>query len=457
MDVATTITREPWEEMEAILETGDAEQLKEYVGKLPPGETARAISRLQEENQTRLLTLLPPEDAAALLEEMSHTQAAELIDDLTPPQAAAIVNEMSSDEQVDLLGELDVDEAKAIVQEMDVEEAADVRQLSQFPHDTAGGLMITEYLVYPDSFKVADVLEDMREQREKYSKYDVQYLYVKGRNGALVGVLRPRDLLLSPRDTPVTRIMVADPLCVQTETHLDELVQLFDRQGYFGVPVTDKWGRLAGVVRRADVEEAVGDRADRTLLKVSGIVGGEELRIMPLRVRSFRRLSWLSVNILLNIVAASVIALYQDTLAAAIALAVFLPILSDMSGCQGNQAVAVSLRELTLGLVKPSDLFRVLGKEIGVGVINGVLLGLVIGAVAWAWKGNPYLGLVVGGALALNTLVAVSLGGTIPLVLRRLKADPALASGPILTTVTDMCGFFLALSFATALLPLLAD
>ncbi|MDH3446455.1 MAG: CBS domain-containing protein, partial [Deltaproteobacteria bacterium] len=276
--MSTTITHEPWEEIETILETGDAERLKAYVGTLPAGETARAISRLEEENQTRLLTLLPPEDAAALLEEMSHTQAAELIDDLTPPQAAAIVNEMPSDEQVDLLGELDAEEAKAIVQEMDVEEAADVRQLSQFPHDTAGGLMITEYLVYPDSFKVADVLEDMREQREKYSKYDVQYLYVKGRNGAFVGVLRPRDLLLSPRETPVTRIMVSDPLRVQTDTHLDELVQFFDRQGFFGVPVTDGRGRLAGVVRRADVEEAVGDRADRTLLKVSGIVGGEELR-----------------------------------------------------------------------------------------------------------------------------------------------------------------------------------
>ncbi len=174
---------------------------------------------------------------------------------------------------------------------------------------------------------------------------------------------------------------------------------------------------------------------------------------MPLFLRSRRRLSWLSVNILLNVLAASVIAFYQDTLAAVIALAVFLPIISDMSGCSGNQAAAVSMRELAIGLLRPVDLVYVLGKEVLLGMINGCALGILIATVAWLWKGNPYFGLVVGGALALNTMVAVCIGGSIPLVLKRIGKDPALASGPILTTVTDMCGFFIVLSFASALLP----
>jgi magnesium transporter len=176
---------------------------------------------------------------------------------------------------------------------------------------------------------------------------------------------------------------------------------------------------------------------------------------MPLLHRSRRRLSWLSVNILLNVIAASVIAVHQETLAAVIALAVFLPIISDMSGCSGNQAVAVSMRELSLGLVKTSEVRRVWLKEISVGWINGLALGSLIAAVAWAWKGNLFLGFVVGAAMMLNTLVAVSIGGTVPLLLRRWGVDPALAAGPILTTVTDMCGFFLLLSIAGALLPLL--
>ena len=174
---------------------------------------------------------------------------------------------------------------------------------------------------------------------------------------------------------------------------------------------------------------------------------------MSLLSRSGRRLSWLSLNIVLNIIAASVIAMYQDTLAAAISLAVFLPMVSDMSGCSGNQAVAVSMRELSLGLVRPGELLWVLSKEAKIGIINGLVLGLLLGGVAYLWKASPWLGAVVGGALAANTLVSVLLGGILPLVLKRLKLDPALVSSPVLTTVTDMCGFLFVLSFATAVLP----
>lgn len=155
---------------------------------------------------------------------------------------------------------------------------------------------------------------------------------------------------------------------------------------------------------------------------------------------------------MLNVIAASVIMWYQDTLAAVIALAVFLPIISDMSGCSGNQAVAVNIRELALGLVNPTEMRRVWLKEVSLGMLNGLVLGMLIAMVAWLWQGNPFLGLVVGTAMALNTLVAVSIGGTVPLLLRRFNLDPALASGPTLTTITDMCGFFLILSFATILL-----
>jgi magnesium transporter len=230
------------------------------------------------------------------------------------------------------------------------------------------------------------------------------------------------------------------------------LRHFFEEHRLFGVPVVDSAGRMLGVVLPEAVEEASRKRSVRQFLGFSGIVGGEEFRSMPLLVRSGRRLSWLSLNIVLNIIAASVIALYQDTLSAAIALAVFLPMVSDMSGCSGNQAVAVSMRELSLGLVRPNELIRVLLKEAGLGLINGIALGLLLGGLAFLWKGNLYLGLVVGGALAANTVVAVSLGGLLPLFLKKLKMDPALVSSPLLTTVTDMCGFFFVLSFATAIM-----
>jgi magnesium transporter len=148
-----------------------------------------------------------------------------------------------------------------------------------------------------------------------------------------------------------------------------------------------------------------------------------------------------------------VIAVFQDTISAVIALAIFLPIVSDMSGCSGNQAIAVTMRELTLGIIEPRDALRVWWQEASVGVLNGIALGALLGLVAYLWQGSALLGAVVGAALALNTLVAVSIGGTIPLLLKGVGADPAIASGPVLTTITDMCGFLLVLGLATLALP----
>jgi magnesium transporter len=323
----------------------------------------------------------------------------------------------------------------------------------RYPENTAGGLMITEYLSYPENMLVKEVLDDLREHGETYSDFDIQYAYVVSETGQLSGVLRLRDLLMAPRDRGLSETMIKSPLHVNINASLRDLKDFFRQYTFVGAPVTDDEGKLVGVIRSSSVREAANRQNNQLFLKFAGIVGGEESRSMSLFKRSSRRLSWLSINIVLNIIAASVIALYQDTLEKAIVLAVFLPIISDMSGCSGNQAVAVSIRELTLGLVRPRELLRVLTKESAIGVINGIMLGILLGGAAILWKGNPWLGLVVGVSLAANTLVAVSFGGLVPLILRGMRTDPALASGPLLTTVTDMCGFFFVLSFASILLP----
>jgi magnesium transporter len=258
---------------------------------------------------------------------------------------------------------------------------------------------------------------------------------------------------MAPRNRVLSETMIKTPLGVNINASLRDLKAFFSQYAFLGAPVTDDEGKLVGVIRSSSVREAANRQNNQLFLKFAGIVGGEESRNMSLFKRSSRRLSWLSINIVLNIIAASVIAIYQDTLEKAIVLAVFLPIISDMSGCSGNQAVAVSIRELTLGLVRPRELVRVLAKESAIGLINGIALGILLGGAAILWKGNPYLGLVVGVSLAANTLVAVSFGGLVPLILRGMRTDPALASGPLLTTVTDMCGFFFVLSFASLMLP----
>lgn len=443
----------PWESLSAMITAGDAAGVRTLLAGLGPFEMARAISRLTSDDQTRLLELIGPGDAAAVLSEVHDAQAADLIEQLPAKNAAAILDEIRSDDQADLLAQLPDSDAQAILDEMSPDEASDAIRLLQYPDDTAGGLMVTEYLAYPGSRTIGEVIADLERKRKSYADYSIQYLYVIGDSAKLEGVLRLRDLIFSATGAVLKDVMIREPMAISANASLDEVGQFFDRYRFVGAPVVDDEGRLVGVVRRSAVEEADSERAVRHFLGVSGIIRGEEFRSMPLWSRSGRRLSWLMINIVLNIVAASVIALYTDTLAAVIALAVFLPMISDMSGCSGSQAVAVSMRELTLGLVRPTELLRVIGKEISVGLINGVVLGAALAAVALLWKGSPYLGLVVGVALAANTVVAVCLGGALPLVLRRLKLDPALVSGPVLTTVTDMCGFFIVLSLATALLP----
>ncbi len=436
-----------WDHLTQQIDLGSGEDIKEYLDRLDASEVVAAINHLNNEQRLKLLTLLTPEDAAELIDDIPWVQALKILEELNAEDAAAIIHEMRSDDQADFLSEMDTDDALAIIDRLETDEAENVRNLIQYADDTAGGLMITEFLAFEASKTVGFVITDLGENAEEYEKYNLQYIYVT-RAGKFEGVLNMRSLLLSKRSTSLSEIVIKNALTVQDQLSMDELIEFFNTHDFYGVPVVNELKELKGVVLRKDLREAQNEQVTTEHLETQGIVGGEELRTMPVLLRAKRRLSWLSVNILLNIAAASVIAAYQDTLTAVISLAVFLPIISDMSGCSGNQAVAVSLRELSLGAVKPFEVLRVWLQELSVGLINGLVLGTLIGAAAWLWQGNVYLGLVVGGALMINTIVAVSLGGTIPLFLKRMKVDPALASGPILTTVTDMFGFFLALTFA---------
>ena len=442
-------------QLERLVEGGDGEACSALLESLDAPDAVHAVSSLDEDDRAKLLTVLDPGTAAEVVEQIPWPQAVAAIAAIAVADAAAIVNELPSDRRADMIGALDEADAAAIVAELDLEDAADIRRLTGYAADVAGGLMVTEYLEYSVASTIGEVIADLGEHAEQYADYEIQYGYVTDESGRLVGVLRMRDLLLSPRSRAVRAAMISSPESVLDSTPLAELVTFFDDHGYFGVPVVDGDGNLCGVVRRSAIEAAVAEDRDGVYRRSQGIVGGEELRSMPVLLRSRRRLSWLSVNIVLNVFAASIIAMHQDTLEAVIALAVFLPIISDMSGCSGNQAVAVSMRELTLGVIRPRELGRVLLGELSMGLLNGFVLGLLIGLVALAWKGNPMLGLVVGAALMLNTLIAVLVGGSVPLLLKRLGFDPALAAGPILTTVTDMCGFMLVLTFASMVLPAL--
>lgn len=415
-------------------------------------EAIHAVAQLSDAMRSSLLGLLGPESAAAVLDLMPDAHAIDAIEDLDASVAADIVKELQSDERADLISSLDAENAEAILSELEGHIADDVRRLVAYDDDAAGSIMLTEYLAFSESLTVRELLAEIEGGADEYADYNIQYTYVVDSEGRLVGVLPLRNVILAKRATPVRNVMIADPIAVLDTSSLDDVRREFREHPFLGFPVVDAERRLVGVIEASDVARADIEDADERYRQSQGIVGGEELRSMPLLLRSRRRLAWLSANIVLNILAASMIALHQDTLEAVIALAVFLPIISDMSGCSGNQAVAVTMRELTLGVTRTKDAARVLVKEVSLGLINGSALGILIGGVAYLWKGNLFLSGVVGVSLALNTVIAVCIGGLVPLLLKKFKADPALASGPILTTITDMCGFFIVLTMASMVL-----
>ncbi|MEM0969025.1 MAG: magnesium transporter, partial [Verrucomicrobiota bacterium] len=301
----------------------------------------------------------------------------------------------------------------------------------------------------PENLSVRELLFLLRSQHGEYRQYPIQYIYVTQKGRTLRGVLRLRDLLLALPQARLQDLMIPDPASLQDAASLREISHFFDTHPFLAAPVIDDNQRLLGVLSRRRIKELRQDDAEEALRKRSGILGGDELRTLPLASRCLRRLSWLGPNILLSVLAASVIARSLHAVEAVTTLAVFLPIVSDMSGCSGNQAVAVTIRELTIGVLKPTEYLRVLAKEWLPGLINGAVLGITLGIIAAIWKENLWLGVVVGSALGLNTLFSVLLGGIVPLLLRRFRVDPALASNPLLTTSTDMVGFFLVLNFAS--------
>ncbi|MEO8269313.1 MAG: CBS domain-containing protein, partial [Aureliella sp.] len=366
-----------------LVAENDAAGIERLIEQHSTGELARAVGRLDDEERGKLIDLIDAGVAADLLEQLPVVQAVQLLEEAEPDQAAAVVDELPSDLQADLLADLDEVDAEAILSHMLPSEALAARRLKKYADDEAGGLMVTELLRYPEQWSVNEVVADLQAGADEYRDYQIQYAYVCTQQGKLLGVLRLRDLLLGDRTRVIREIMIPNPLSVSDHLQLDELHGFFQQHHFLGVPVISDDGSLVGVVQRADVDQAWIERQDRSMLRRQGIVSGEEIRSMPLWERASGRLSWLSLNIVLNLMAASIISHFESTLAAAIALTAFLPIISDMSGCSGNQSVAVSIRELMLGIVNTRDVFQVWLKEISIGLINGLAVGVLLGAIAW--------------------------------------------------------------------------
>jgi len=446
----------PLEQIEGLVEDQRYQDAADLLKDAHSQDAADALQPLDPDQAGDVLVLLPADQAADILEDMPDDFAGDILEGIQPSQAAQIVTELISDEEADILQELSEEQQDAIIRHLDRDQASLAREMLTYAEDTAGGLMQKEFLAVPIEITATEArktLQKMAEDEDDF--YPYSYILTTDNRGRFKGVLSLRSLLFAQPNTPISSLVIEDATFASPQTSGEDLMKMFRRTDLLSLPVVTEDGKLLGIVTQEDAQEFEKEESEEEFLRFTGIVGGEEVRDMPLKQRAGQRLLWLVIKMALNIIPASVVAAYTRS-PAFLLLAPILPIISDMGGSGGSQAIAVTIRELATNRIKPSDYVWVMLKEFGVGIVNGVILGLLLGVGSYvATKGDPSslsIGLIVAAATVANTILAVVFGGLTPMVLRRLRVDPAVASGPILTMVTDTCGFFFVLALASALI-----
>jgi magnesium transporter len=430
------------------------------------GATANLLNLLQKQHPADLAqifaTLLDNERQAvfSLLVERNPRLAMETVSEMGPEPGAVLLTGRSAEEIARLLQELPSDDAAALIDYLPEElsqevlelmrrrESQQVENLLEYGEQTAGRIMNPSVFALNEDLTVGEAITALQSSRDVEMVF---YLYVVDARRHLVGVTSLRRLLLVSPETPLKRIMTPDVISVRVDTDQEEVARQVASYNLLAVPVVDEENKLEGIITVDDVIDVIKDEATEDLYRLAGVSGDERVATPAFEALG-KRLPWLGVNLVTAFMAASVVALFEGTIERATALAVFMPIVAGMGGNAATQTLTVIVRGLALGELEWGNARKALLKEAGIGLGAGITLGVVAAAVAWAAKGQEMIGLLLGLAMVCNMLVATVAGTIIPLGLKALKIDPALASSVFITTFTDVVGFASFLGFATIFL-----
>jgi magnesium transporter len=409
------------------------------LGELPELLRREAFRTLQKRNLTlasAALSELGPERGASLLSEMTPQETSQLLQELDPDDAAPFLSRLSPEVQEIILGS------------MRTKEAAEVEDLLQYPERTAGRIMSPKVFSLDEETTVGEAIRKLQDAGDLEMVF---YIYVVDDRGKLSGVLSLRQLLLKRPETRLKDIMETDVIRVTADTDQEEAAQLVASYNLLAIPVVDSQNNLIGAITVDDVIDVIKEEATEDFLRLAGVDTDERV-FNPPRVSVRKRIPWLVVNLATAFVASAVVSRFENAIAQFAVLAVFMPIVPSMGGNAGNQALTVMVRGLALGELSWENSRRALGNELAVGAVNGIATGLLAGFAAYLWKANLWLGAVLTLAMLGNLVVAAVAGTLIPLALRRMKIDPALASSVFVTTATDVAGFLLFLGLGSAFL-----
>lgn len=413
-----------------------------------PADIADALQQLTTEEAVAQLRALPTETASEVLTELDEEVAADITAHLSSEEIVDLVEEMPHDEAADIVAELDPAQQIEVLSHLDPPESAKVSQLMRYPEDSAGGIMSDDYIALPADLTLEDGLAMVR--RRGGEEYEgASYVYVVDDHQRLIGTIAIRDLVFKHPRKKLRDIVIPEIKFVSASADQEEVARLFKQYHYKALPVVELDGRLVGIVEADQVLEVMQQEATEDILRMGGIPSGEEHPLGAVSYSVKKRLPWMMANILFNLVAITGVAMFEESIAAVAFLAVLMPIISDMGGNVASQAMAVAIRGMSTGQVVWGQIGQVLRKEVVVGLINGAVLGLQLSLITLVWKGSFHLGVIAMLALWVNTVLAVVVGSFFPFLMKRLGFDPAMMSGSIVTTITDMTGFLLFLGMAT--------
>lgn len=426
------------------LRSGALPDVAAYLPDMSPGDIAYLISASPPATRHELWSLLDHEQEADVLNELPDDIRNHFLADLQPEAVAEIIVQLDDDDVADILHELPQAETDLILDSLTTDDRERFETTLSYPDDVAGGLMSTDTLTIRPDLTMDVVLRYLR--RHTRLPENTDSLIVVSREDKYVGLLPVRTLLVSDPSASVREMMKTEREPLDAMTSADEVARRFERNDWISAPVVDPQGKLIGRITIDDVVDVIREQADHSLAVMAGLGDGDAFT--PVLQTAPQRAVWLAVNLLTAILAASVISLFQATIEKVVALAVLMPIVASMGGIAGTQSLTVLIRAMAMGQINDRTEIWLVRREILVSALNGLIWAFVMALVTTYWFDDSTLGLIIAFAIIVNLLTAGIAGASLPLLLERLKIDPALAGGVILTTVTDVVGFWAFLGLA---------
>ncbi|WP_368653468.1 magnesium transporter [Ornithinibacillus sp. 4-3] len=430
-----------------MLKEGKVYEFQQMIDEFQPFDLARLYTLLPEKHHYKYLLHLSIDQITDMIQELDQEQQLDIIHKLGTEKSTLILDLMENDDLATLLKDLDQEKIDELLSEMKQEESSIIQSMMNYPVETAGRIMNDRYVWIPQHYTVQEAIDKLKHFAD-LAEY-LNYLYVIDEERHLLGVISYKDLLLNDPNETVDEIMYTRIVKADVYTDQEEVAKIITRYNFVSLPITDENNQLRGVITVDDILDVIISEANEDIEKLSASGKDITFQTKPF-IAAYRRLPWLILLLFIGLVSGSIISGFEATLEQVVALAFFMPMIAGMTGNTGTQSLAVVVRGLIAEDLDFKQGLKLISRELKVGIIIGITCGILISIIAYFWKGSVALGLIVGSSLLLTLIIGTLAGTIIPLILYKLKIDPAIASGPLITTINDILSLLIYFGIATA-------